>query len=71
MPQENDNPKYGEKWRHYGTGKTEIILQPNVQMKDGGTRWVEAVAYYTEGHPEQTYVRSLLSFLKAFEKVVE
>ena len=69
MPQENANhPNHGEKWKHWGNGEVYTIEYPGVNMKDGSTRWIPGVVYSKQG---QVYCRSLLSFLKAFEKVVE
>jgi hypothetical protein len=62
-------PKSGQHWKHYGTGKIGFVTNTNVKMKEGGTRWVDAVAYYTVDEPDQIYVRSMRSFLQAFEKI--
>lgn len=60
------NPQHGETWKHYGTGEVYVIGNPSVNLKEGGTRWIQGVLYSRAG---QDYCRSLLSFLKSFEKV--
>jgi hypothetical protein len=64
-------PQPDERWKHYGTGmECDIIYSNNVQMKDGGTRWIEAVVYQEFKNGQQfIYVRSMRSFLQAFEKI--